>query len=413
VSERVPLHLFEGFGIEIEYMIVDADTLMVRPMADELLKAVAGTYEMEVDRGKLCWSNELALHLIELKTNGPVASLEGLEAAFQSDVREIERLLAPMGARLLPTGMHPWMAADELRLWPHEDDVIYDNLHRIFDCRGHGWSNLQSMHVNLPFRNDAELGRLHAAIRLVLPLIPALAASSPFVDGQASGLLDTRLHVYRDNARRIPSVTGRVIPEPVFTRAGYERLLDGIYRDLAALDPEGILQHEWINARGCIARFDRMALEIRLIDVQECPRMDIAIARAVTAVVQALVEETWVGLDEQQAWSEHELERILLSTIAHADRAIIHDERFLRSFGLGTGPLLAGELWAHLIGTQISARPELASAASDLAVISKQGCLARRITEAAGPDASRERLREVYGRLAECLRHGEIFSGHP
>ncbi|MBW2510286.1 MAG: glutamate--cysteine ligase, partial [Deltaproteobacteria bacterium] len=102
-----------------------------------------------------------------------------------------------------------------------------------------------------------------------------------------------------------------------------------------------------------------------------------------------------------------------LSTIAHADRAIIHDERFLRSFGLGTGPLLAGELWAHLIDTQISARPELASAASDLAVISKQGCLARRITEAAGPDASRERLREVYGRLAECLRHGEIFSGHP
>ena len=58
------LGLFEGFGIEIEYMIVDADTLMVRPVADELLKAVAGTYEMEVDRGRLCWSNELALHLI-------------------------------------------------------------------------------------------------------------------------------------------------------------------------------------------------------------------------------------------------------------------------------------------------------------------------------------------------------------
>jgi carboxylate-amine ligase len=408
-----PLGLFEGFGIEIELMIVDAETLEVRPVADELLKAVAGRYEMEVDRGRLCWSNELALHLIELKTNGPVASLEGLHSAFQSDVAAIEALLAPMGARLLPTGMHPWMAPDELRLWPHEDDIIYNSLHRIFDCRGHGWSNLQSMHVNLPFRDDAELARLHAAIRLVLPILPALAASSPFVDGKASGLLDTRLNVYRNNARRIPSVTGRVIPEAVFTRVDYERLLEGIYRDLAPLDPEGILQHEWINARGCIARFDRMALEIRLIDVQECPRMDIAIARAATAVVQALVEETWAGLEEQQAWTEDELEEIFLSTIAHADRAIIHDTRFLRAFGLGAGPLLAGELWQHLVETQVESRPEYASAVLDLNVILNQGCLARRIVAATGPNPSRDRLQEVYGRLAECLSHGEAFAGHP
>jgi len=407
------LGLFEGFGIEIEYMIVDTETLSVRPIADELLKAVAGSYEMEVDRGALCWSNELALHLIELKTNGPVASLGNLHAAFQSDIQAIDGLLAPMGARLLPTGMHPWMAPDELRLWPHEDDVIYRTLHRIFDCRGHGWSNLQSMHVNLPFSGDDELGRLHAAIRLVLPILPALAASSPFVDGTASGSLDTRLEVYRTNARRVPSVTGRVIPEAVFTQADYELLLDGIYRDLAPFDPEGILQHEWVNARGCIARFDRMALEIRLIDVQECPRMDIAIARAATAVVQALVEETWVSLAEQQAWTEHELEQILLSTIDDADGAIIRDERFQRAFGLGAGPIRAVELWQHLIETQVAPRPEHASAAPDLQVVLDQGCLARRITNAAGPSPSRERLQEVYGRLAACLAHGEAFSSHP
>ena len=413
MTHAQPLGLFEGFGIEIELMIVDAETLEVRPIADELLKAVAGTYEMEVDRGRLCWSNELALHLIELKTNGPVASLEGLHSAFQSDVSTIEALLAPVGARLLPTGMHPWMSPDELRLWPHEDDVIYNSLHRIFDCRGHGWSNLQSMHVNLPFRDDAELARLHAAIRLVLPILPALAASSPFVDGQASGSLDTRLNVYRNNARRIPSVTGRVIPEPVFTRVDYERLLEGIYRDLAPLDPEGILQHEWINARGCIARFDRMALEIRLIDVQECPRMDLAIATAATAVVQALVEETWVGLEEQQAWTEQALEQVLISTIADADGAIIRDSRFLRAFGLDARPLLAAELWRHLVEKQVASRPAYASAASDLEVILDQGCLARRIVAAAGPRPSREGLQEVYGRLATCLSQGRTFTVQP
>lgn len=32
----VKLHLFEAFGIELEYMIVDQDTLDVKPIADQL-----------------------------------------------------------------------------------------------------------------------------------------------------------------------------------------------------------------------------------------------------------------------------------------------------------------------------------------------------------------------------------------
>lgn len=32
------LHLFQAYGVELEYMIVDSDTLNVRPIADELLK---------------------------------------------------------------------------------------------------------------------------------------------------------------------------------------------------------------------------------------------------------------------------------------------------------------------------------------------------------------------------------------
>lgn len=410
MSDLPTLGLFEAFGIEIEYMIVDSNTLSIRPIADELLKSVAGRYDMEVDRGALRWSNELALHVVELKTNGPVRSLRDLDQTFQRDVQSIDSLLAPMQARLLPTAMHPWMEPDELRLWPHEDDVIYQSLHRIFDCRGHGWSNLQSIHVNLPFSNDEELGRLHAAIRLVLPILPALAASSPYVDGHASGLLDTRVEVYRHNARRIPSVTGRVIPEAVFRRSDYEHLLQRIYRDLAPLDPEGILQHEWINARGCIARFDRMALEIRLLDVQECPKMDLAIAQATIAAVRALVEETWASYEQQRAWDERALEQILLKTIVDADRAMIDDSRFLSVFGLDAPTARADQLWHHLVKSRAHADAELASAAEALDVVLDQGCLASRIVRAAGPDPTRQRLHEVYARLADCLVRGESFT---
>src|SRR5690606_432906 len=97
------LGLFEGYGIEIEYMIVDAGTLAVLPVTDQVLKALAGAFVNEAEAGALCWSNELALHVIELKTNGPAPSLDGLGARFQGDVERINGLLQGLGGRLMPT----------------------------------------------------------------------------------------------------------------------------------------------------------------------------------------------------------------------------------------------------------------------------------------------------------------------
>src|SRR5205807_643352 len=135
----MPAHLalFTGFGVELEYMIVDGATLSVRPIADELLQTAAGEIATEVPRGAICWSNELALHLIELKSNGPVCALATLPPLFAAEVRHINRLLAPRGARLMPSAMHPWMNAHtESRLWPHEQNDIYQVFDRIFDCGG-------------------------------------------------------------------------------------------------------------------------------------------------------------------------------------------------------------------------------------------------------------------------------------
>ncbi|HOW19319.1 MAG TPA: glutamate-cysteine ligase family protein, partial [Phycisphaerae bacterium] len=239
-----------------------------------------GEYPCEVELGDLCWSNELVLHVIELKTNGPATSLDRLSKTFHRDVTRINDILAPMGGCLMSSAAHPWMNPDlDTKLWPHDYGEIYRAFDKIFGCRGHGWSNLQSMHINLPFADDAEFARLHAAIRLVLPIIPALAASSPIIDGRLTGLLDSRLAFYRTNCRRIPSVTGCVIPEAVFTQRDYEeQILQRIYRDIAPHDPDETLRDEWVNARGAIARFCRNTIEIRVIDMQECPSADVAIA---------------------------------------------------------------------------------------------------------------------------------------
>ncbi len=251
MSTTSAYHLFQAFGVELEYMIVDTETLNVCPITDRVLHEVAGDYLSEIEIDQLAWSNELALHVLELKTNGPAPALTPLADLFQAHVRKINNLLRPMGAQLMPTAMHPWMDPDrELKLWPHEYNPVYEAYHRIFDCRGHGWSNLQSIHLNLPFASDEEFGRLHAAIRLLLPIMPALAASSPVIGGKVTGLADNRMEVYRHNSDRVPSIAAHVIPEPVYTKGDYERyILHPMYGDIAPLDPLGILRHEWLNAR--------------------------------------------------------------------------------------------------------------------------------------------------------------------
>lgn len=405
------LRLFEGTGIELEYMIVDAKSLSVRPIADELLKQVGGGYELQVELGDVAWSNELALHVIEMKSNGPVPTLAGLADKFQDHVRRIQELLAPLGARLLPTAMHPWMDPHrELALWPHENDVIYQTFDRIFDCRGHGWANLQSMHINLPFSNDDEFGRLHAAMRLILPILPALAASSPVVEGQITGILDSRVDVYRSNAKRVPSVSGSVIPERVFTRADYEqKLLQKIYDDLAPHDPEGVLAHEWANARGCIARFERMAIEIRLLDLQECPRADIAIAAAVVGTLKRLVAETGPRSAAQRQFGEQELVPLLTACTREGDRAVLEHPKYLEALGYPErGRASAGDVWRHLV-SELSSEPGFGEWKPALDVMLNEGCLARRIVNALGPSPSRPRLEAVYRELASCLDAGEMF----
>lgn len=406
-------HLFERYGIELEYMLVDAESLDVRPWAERVLVDSAGQVVSDLEVGPVAWSNELVAHVVELKTAQPAPTLTGWGERFQQSIRALSARLAPHGARLLPTAMHPWMdPARETRLWPHDSGEIYAAFDRIFDCRGHGWSNLQSAHLNLPFADDAEFARLHAAIRLVLPLLPALAASSPFCEGRRAPHLDERLAQYRHNCRRLPLVSGRVIPEPAASQADYQaRILEPMYRQIAPLDPEGLLQDEYLNARGAIARFGRGTIEIRLLDVQECPAADMAIVHLVTAVLRAQVAERWRDLAAQQAWPVEPLAELFDQTVATGDQARIEDADFLRAWGWPErGPATAADLWRHLAETTAAERgPAAAEFAPALDVILNQGPLARRLLATVGPAPSRPALRDLYQCLATCLTENRPF----
>ncbi len=401
--------LFEVIGVELEYMIADADTLSVKPISDRVFHDVTGSYETDFINGEIEWSNELALHLIELKTSLPSADLSLLPQAFCSNVKRINDILSAHNAILMPTSMHPLMnPGRELVLWPHECSEIYELYDRVFDCRSHGWANLQSMHLNLPFKDDDEFGRLHASVRVLLPVIAAISASSPIIEGRYSGYVDTRLREYVAHQGKIPVLGGSIIPEGVYTEHDYdEKILEPINSAFKPHDPRSIMSPLFLNSRGAIARFDRGALEIRIIDVQECPAADIAIASVIIEVLKNLVDQKWSDTALQKSWHERRLFDVFSSVIKDGDDAVLTDREYLKIFNIDRPGIIASSFWRLLyerITHQLNSDTQ-----KNFETILGKGTLSKRIRRSLGEALNPDTIKRTYRRVCDCLVSNEMF----
>lgn len=401
-------HLFEVFGIELEYMLIHNTNFNVLPIVDKLLTKKTGELTSDVENGSIAWSNELVSHVLELKTNGPTADLDHLPEQFYKNVREINQLLTSFDAKLLSSASHPLMnPLTETVIWKHSYSEVYELYNRIFDCKGHGWSNVQSTHINLPFYDDKEFNQLHAAIRLVLPLIPGLCASSPILEGNETGFKDTRLEYYKTNQKEIPSMTGLVIPESVNSKADYyETIFEPIQKAIKPFDSENILDHHFLNSRGAIARFDRNAIEIRLVDIQECPSADIAICVLIIEVLKQLVNESWSKISEQKKWSKEVLFPILNDAIKYGEESVVLDKEFLALFGIIESKSIQ-DVWAELfekVKGNINKKHH-----SAIENILQNGTLSTRILKSVGKELNKASIVSTYNKLSTCLEKNEIF----
>jgi len=295
----------------------------------------------------------------------------------------------------------------ETQRWPHGNREIYQQYDSIFNCCGHGWANLQSMHVNLPFANDDEFSQLHNAIRLILPLLPALAASTPFLEGKTTDLLDSRLYFYDKNQQRVPSITGDVIPEFIHSEAEYQdKILTPMYREISALDPEGLLQYEWLNSRGAIAKFDSMAIEIRILDSQECVNADIAIAHVIQAILKHWNDHSRMHLE--RPCDTLRLKAIYDRTIKKGLSVLIDDSEVLTQWQLPKRNMTARDAWSMLIErVSLDLTPVSQQA---LEHILREGNLSERILRACRKEYNRATLTRVYRQLSDNLLTNQQLS---
>jgi gamma-glutamyl:cysteine ligase YbdK (ATP-grasp superfamily) len=279
-------------GPEHEYSLVNED-LKPLPFADRVIRDFCGKTVNFVEQDGFTFGKEMQLHVMELKANEPFTSPECFEETMQKGVVTLSRILGKYGALLLGTGMHPLLLLDETRVWCHRHRKIYQEYAKLFNLKQHGWLNIQSFHLNLPYSNEEDAVLMHNYLAELCAYLPAVAASSPFYEGKTGSYVDNRLWFYKINQIEVPSVAGDVVPEYVASFNLYKQDIMAKYsQDLAeAGAAKTLLNKEWVNSRGVIFRFDRRALEIRVMDEQECIKSDVALSCFARAALRGLLNQ--------------------------------------------------------------------------------------------------------------------------
>lgn len=291
-KEETPTYkTLEMLGPEHEFSVVDQE-LRALPIVDRIMKDLHGRIVNSVKMPTFTVGKELQTHVMEIRSNAPFRSPTIFEETMHEAVLTMQELLkSRYEAGLVGTGMHPLLRLEEALVWPHRHRQIYNALNKVFNLRRHGWLNIQSFQLNLSYADEKSGVELHNLLAMVCAYLPAITASSPFYEGKAGKKTDNRLVFYKQNQKEIPSVTGAVVPEFVSSFGQYKRdVIGGYSRDLAAAGvDELLLEVEWVNSRGVIFRFDRRALEIRVMDEQECIKSDVALSCFVRALLRGLL----------------------------------------------------------------------------------------------------------------------------
>ena len=283
----------EVLGPEHEFSVVD-DELRALPVVDKILKNFHGRIVNFVQQPKFTFGKELQLHVMEIRPNDPFRSPEIFEETMQEAVLFLLDFLdRKYKARLLGTGMHPLLKLEETGVWPHRHRQIYQAYCKIFNLKRHGWLNIQSYQLNLPYSDEQHGISLHNLAAIACAYLPAIAASSPIYEGKLGENVDNRLSFYMMNQKEVPSITGDVVPEYVSSFSEYRReIIEKYSHEMAEAGANQLILHkDWVNSRGAVFRFDRRALEIRVMDEQECVKSDVALSCFIRALLRAFTRE--------------------------------------------------------------------------------------------------------------------------
>lgn len=252
-------------GLEEEFALLHPDSLDLIPAYERMYDVAQ---EDPVLRAAVC--GELISSEIEI-VSGAGANLHDAFAHQRDARRRLFALAASQGVALAATGTHPWA---DYRRQPIIDTEHY---HRVEEGLKYvAWrNNTFSMHVHVGVRDIDRAVRVCDRLRPVLPLLLAISANSPYLDGQDSGLHSARTQSFTKSFPRCG------VPDAFGSWRAYRDYIEFLVRTNSIVE----FTQVWWSVR---PHFRFGTVEVRICDAQSSAQESEALAALMVAcVVQA------------------------------------------------------------------------------------------------------------------------------
>jgi carboxylate-amine ligase len=201
-------------GLEEEFALLDPAELGLRARFEQLsAAAVSDPLLAEAIAGELISSE------IEIRS-GRGANLEMARSAQRERRRRLFAIAAEHDVALGATGTHPWSDYREQHIIQTEHyRLVEDGLKYV------AWrNNTFSLHVHVGITGAERAVLVCDRLRPVLPVLLAISANSPFLDGRDSGLHSVRTQIFTKSFPRCG------VPDPFGSWAAFAEYVEMLVR---------------------------------------------------------------------------------------------------------------------------------------------------------------------------------------
>jgi glutamate---cysteine ligase / carboxylate-amine ligase len=263
-------------GIEEEFAILHTETLDLVPRFEQLRAAAEGD-------AILCEgiTGELISSEIEIVSSAG-ADLHDALASQRERRRRLFALAAAQGVALGATGTHPW--AD------YREQAIIDTEHyrRVEEGLKYvAWrNNTFSLHVHVGVRDADRAVKVCDRLRSVLPLLLAISANSPWLDGRDTGLQSARTQSFTKSFPRCG------IPDAFGGWAAYREYIELLVRTRSIVE----FTQVWWSVR---PHFRFGTVEVRICDAQATAQESEALAALMVACIAQAARDVDEGVPHE------------------------------------------------------------------------------------------------------------------
>ncbi len=171
-------------GVELEFQTLDTDNLNLAPLAPVLLKSAPAILRPRI-------THEWIRSILEIRT-GICNSVRDVENDLLQTCSMAEELAADNHCLLFAASLHPFAHSKDQLL---TDDVRYKRIMDDLQIVGRRFIS-QGFHVHVGMLDGDTAIKVCDAIQPYLPIFVALSASSPFFQGQDTGLMSYRTKLF-------------------------------------------------------------------------------------------------------------------------------------------------------------------------------------------------------------------------